>query len=132
MLAVGGWLWWVARLGNEAERMSSCWSVGNTNDWELLELVGSVWYEDLVRVMMFFWGPELCYLFFSREMPRPRWHVQIRHRRGLQLAFVAWQCPFSDPQRHEQTAMPLVSSKNDQERAGRGGEVAACGMVWRQ
>jgi hypothetical protein len=43
MLAVGGWLWWVARLGNGAERMSRRWSVGSTNDWELLELVGSVW-----------------------------------------------------------------------------------------
>jgi hypothetical protein len=31
-----------------------------------LKAVGSVWYEDLVRVTMIIWGPELCYLFFSR------------------------------------------------------------------
>jgi hypothetical protein len=29
---VGGVGGWVARLGNEVERTSSCWSVGSTND----------------------------------------------------------------------------------------------------
>jgi hypothetical protein len=57
---VGGWF---VRLDNKAERMSSRWSVGSTNDWKLWVVFGT---RDLVRVTMIFWGPELCYLFFSR------------------------------------------------------------------
>ena len=38
--------WWVARLGNEAERMSSSCSVGSTNDWKLWVVVGTrIWWE---------------------------------------------------------------------------------------
>ena len=69
---------------------------------------------------------------FSEAAPRATWHVQIRHRRGLQLPSYLGNAHSAIHSAIEQTAMPFLQAQSEQDRVGRGGEVAACGMVWRQ